>query len=560
MSRSMDEISAELAELRRREKEERVRARQWVLTHSMRHTVLIIVDQSQGDVEAAAMYLGAVAAERHWPTKSDLERRHVAEDVFIHATCSDALLEDYVGLVDVVSTHDPDAMRVALRYALEWRVVNWARRQNLEKQLAPDTDQLLDRLEEERLKLPEGVRPPERGTSHSSAARKWASRLRERWGGCIASIKVREHVPLQEKRDKANATWQWWNYLQSRTPPGKCLLRVNLDETAVCLHQGGGRGSLFVTKRQRAGLVESAPTNKRRCYMTHVGLICDRTDLQPLLPQVLVANEATLQAGTLAALSAACPPNVRLVRQKSSWNNGHLCALIVGLIMEALGVHAGLLQVVLILDAARLHFGPPMINACRRHGVWPLFVPAKLTWLLQPLDTHGFSLFKHTLRMAHRRARARSADGVVPFADFLQCIYTAIRTVLQGRRWSSAFDADGFGQRQLQLSTRVVEELQLSGDVSIPSTRPTDEQLRLCFPRRARVPVASMWIPVDGPAAAAAGALPGLRIWRGVRGRGRGSGRGRGVVAAAPAAGAGAAVAHVYGHTRSGASFRAVCE
>ena len=206
---------------------------------------------------------------------------------------------------------------------------------------------------------------------------------------------------------------------------------------------------------------------KRRCYMTHVGLICDRTDLQPLLPQVLVANEATLQAGTLAALKAACPPNVRLVRQQSSWNNGHLCALIVGLIMEALGVHAGLLQVVLILDAARLHFGPPMINACRRHGVWPLFVPAKLTWLLQPLDTHGFSLFKHTLRMAHRRARARSADGVVPFADFVQCIYTAIRTVLQGRRWSSAVDADGFGQRLLQLSTRVVEELQLSGEVAL---------------------------------------------------------------------------------------------
>ena len=485
MSRSMDEISAELAELRRREKEERVRARQWVLTHSMRHTVLIIVDQSQGDVEAAAMYLGAVAAERHWPTKSDLERRHFAEDVFIHATCSYALLEYYVGLVDVASTRDPDAMRVALRYALEWRVVNWARRQNLEKQLAPDTDQLLDRLEEERLKLPEGVRPPERGTSHSSAARKWASRLRERWGGCIASIKVREHVPLQEKRDKANATWQWWNYLQSRTPPGKCLLRVNLDETAVCLHQGGGRGSLFVTKRQRAGLVESAPTNKRRCYMTHVGLICDRTDLQPLLPQVLVANEATLQAGTLAALSAACPPNVRLVRQKSSWSNGHLCALIVGLIMEALGVHAGLLQVVLILDAARLHFGPPMINACRRHGVWPLFVPAKLTWLLQPLDTHGFSLFKHTLRMAHRRARARSPDGVVPFADFLQCLYTAIRTtMLHGAPMVIGIDADGFGQRQLQLSTRVVEELQLSGEVFAPSTRPTDEQLRLCFPMR----------------------------------------------------------------------------
>ena len=33
------------------------------------------------------------------------------------------------------------------------------------------------------------------------------------------------------------------------------------------------------------------------------------------------------------------------------------------------------------------------MNACRRKGVWPMPVPAKLTWLLQPCDTHMFQVW-----------------------------------------------------------------------------------------------------------------------------------------------------------------------
>jgi len=48
---------------------------------------------------------------------------------------------------------------------------------------------------------------------------------------------------------QAKAVWQLFNYAENlATMRGRTLLRVNLDETAVCLHPGQGKGAIFVTK------------------------------------------------------------------------------------------------------------------------------------------------------------------------------------------------------------------------------------------------------------------------------------------------------------------------
>ena len=402
-----DELAAVRRELKRERAAARAAAREWVLPVAARRSILVMFDQAQGDVEPAVTYLHIVARERHWPTKSDEELRGVVEEIFLDATSSADALESYASLVDTAAPSDPDAMRVALRYTEEWRVVVWAREQNTQKGLAPSTTQLLHSHEAHAALLPEAVRPPTHSARTSSASRKWGVRLRRRWGAEFGRIKVRERVPLNVMRDKATAAWQWWNYLETRTPPGTSLLRINLDETAVCLHQGGRSGNIFVTKQSRAGLVESATLGQRRTYLTHVAFICDRTDLQPRLPQILIGNEATLPLHALPALRAMCPPNVFLIRQKSSWNNNTLCANIIGRLKRALAPHAAGCQLVLILDTVKLHSADAVLHACRRWDVWPLFCPAKLTWLLQPLDTHAFGLYKHVLGSLPARAGAR---------------------------------------------------------------------------------------------------------------------------------------------------------
>ena len=349
---------------------------------------------------------------------------------------------------------------------------------------------------------------------------------------------------------QAYAAWQWWNYLETQVPVGKRLLRINLDETGLCLFQGGRAGAVFCSKRRRRSEpVESASLARRRTYMTHVALICDDTAVQPLLPQFLLGNESTLPARQMHALRASCPANVHLVRQRSAWNDRFMCARIVRALRDALAPHLGGLQPVLLLDMAKLHYTPCVLEACRRAGIWVIFVPAKLTWLLQPLDTGAFHRFKVALAQAYLRARAGTPDGQATIADFILCVCTAIRQVLQGIEWRSVFDGDGFGRRQASLSSLVVHHLQLQGAVEISAVRPTIDQLRRCFPRRARVPEKSLWRPFDGvpdvlpaPAAVAPAVAP--------------VGRGRGGAAAGRGVRGGRGVAHVYGRTRFGAAFK----
>ena len=311
------------------------------------------------------------------------------------------------------------------------------------------------------------------------------------------------------------SSWQWWNYCCGQIPEGKAALRINLDETSVCLFQGDQKGNVFVgKKRRREGQpAQRIPRKRRRTCLTHVAFVCDRSDLQPLLPQVIIGNEATLPARAMARLRSLCPANVYLVRQKSAWNNSTLCSVIVRWLALALRPHIANLQPVLFLDAVRLHTTPSVVLACNRAGIWVLVVPAKTTWLLQPLDTHAFLPFKAWLREAYQRARIEAVAGDLNVEQFLGCLYSAIRQVLQGRRWAAAFDANGFSDRQSQVSRFVRSSLGIGPEdlLQVPSSRPTVEQLQDCFPRNARVPVAALWRPFDGPPAAPAASASSSR-------------------------------------------------
>ncbi len=120
--------------------------------------------------------------------------------------------------------------------------------------------------------------------------------------------------------------WQWYKELERPVPPATQLLRINLDETAVCLQPDTGKGNVFITTRP----VYRLQRWKTRAYFTHVAIVCDKMELQPHMPQLIVGNERALLVRALPALRRDAPSNVVLVRQKSAWNNAALMATIVG--------------------------------------------------------------------------------------------------------------------------------------------------------------------------------------------------------------------------------------
>jgi hypothetical protein len=294
--------------------------------------------------------------------------------------------------------------------------------------------------------------------------------------------------------------WQWYNCCSARAPAGKSLLRINLDETSVCLFQGGGRGTVLFNKRKQPLAEEPrerASRAKRRACLTHVAFVCDRSDIQAVLPQVLIGNQATFLARDFDALQASCPRNVHLIRQKSAWNNKAVMVRILAFLAVALNPFRSTLQPVLLLDACKVHIHTATLQRSIALGIWPIVVPARLTWLLQPLDTHVFLRFQFYLKTAYQSARVRLESQELSVAEFLACTFSAIRHILQGNAWAAAFDADGFGDGQRQISPFIQRQLQLTDALALPATMPTEEHLQHCFPKGWKVPHRSLLRPLQ---------------------------------------------------------------
>ena len=179
---------------------------------------------------------------------------------------------------------------------------------------------------------------------------------------------------------------------------------------------------------------------KKRTRLTRVGLICDRPDAQPVLPQVFIGNEATFPEREMGGLCADCPPNVILIRQKRAWNNAGVLRRILRLLASALRERRKAhwrppmlrLQPVRILDVSLAHIQLSVARSCYALGIWAIAPPARLTWLLQPLDTRAFQTYKQYFGAACQRARLQTADGTLSVAQFLEAFFDAIRRVLQG--------------------------------------------------------------------------------------------------------------------------------
>ena len=313
--------------------------------------------------------------------------------------------------------------------------------------------------------------------------------------------------------------WQWWNYAVASVPTGCRILRLNLDETSVKLFQGEGKGTIFFKKRKRSSrpgaaggedgaeapeAVQAVTLQHKRTCLTHVGLVCDRPEVQPLLPQVLIGNESTFHAGEMEELVAACPPNVHLIRQRSAWNNTETQKRVLRLLAAALREHERTAvrpgmkrwQPVLLLDACRLHIHPSVAKSAAALGIWLVVVPARLTWLLQPLDTHVFQRYKEYFRSAYQRARLQTPDGQLSVSQFLGAFCQTIQHLVQGVRWEFAFDSDGYGQvGQGRVSPYILGQLGLAEPPDAPSLEPTLGMLQLCFPRKSTVPLNTLLGP-----------------------------------------------------------------
>ena len=355
----------------------------------------------------------------------------------------------------------PTEVRRAERYLQAHSLHEWVRKQNLEKGLAPTTRLVQSRVFQEATAEPSGqaaaARPEGRRVST-----KWVQRFCRAWRLRRGSYAPRETLPqdvllsrvpglakrtargclflffcvfggpnsgsgkrlpiwgprylslssggfgkrtlfrdlrIAELARQALHAWAWWNLYEESVPEGQRLLAINMDETAIRFfvqHRG------LCTRRARHGrdpiATQQVSRKDMRACLTHVAFACADAGVQRVLPQIFIGNEHVLRVSDVAALAPRFAANVTILRRQSAWVNTPLMVQIMHALGSALRACTEGMQLVLLMDAHHVHLAAPVLRAAASWGIWVLPLPAKTTWLLQPLDTHIFSAYKAAMR------------------------------------------------------------------------------------------------------------------------------------------------------------------
>ena len=284
---------------------------------------------------------------------------------------------------------------------------------------------------------------------------------------------------------QAHAFLGWLDYLRARVPGNKEALAVNLDETSVGYAFHGAKGNIARSAAGPTGRPTAhAPRAQLRGAVAHVALLTHNTQIQSLLPQVFIGNKAKFTRALLDVVQERQPPHVHFIRAVSAWNNGVVMQQVLELLASALAPHPQF-QLILVLDTAKCHLAHDVLSRARALGIWLCFIPAKLTWLLQPLDVAVFSSYRAFLRREFQIC-LQEQNGRVGDATWMDLLFRVATTFLRRSPWQRAFDAIGMLGNRSSLSRTL---LQYCPDAvqAAPIRRPSHADLTLVFPGRTRI-------------------------------------------------------------------------
>ena len=215
---------------------------------------------------------------------------------------------------------------------------------------------------------------------------------------------------------QALAVWRWSNFLHKNSPRGRTLVRINMDETSIRLHQAVRAGHLTTTarllKRSARSLTSNATTSETRGMFTLIAFVCDKKDIQNILPQILIVNDKHLSKTEPAAvLRQHLEANMVLWTASKAWVTSTLMCKIVRHLNKCLKQYKNTHHFILSSDGYRAHLTKPVWRALNRARIMYHLIPAKMTWALQPCDTHVFARLKDVLRHECQVRTLETSDG-----------------------------------------------------------------------------------------------------------------------------------------------------
>lgn len=307
-----------------------------------------------------------------------------------------------------------------------------------------------------------------------------------------------------------------------------------MDETSIRLYQDAGPGLMTAAARklQRSprSLTRQVPRGVTRAMLTLATFVTDDPLAQAQLPQVLIVSSKLTSAAEVEAWRGMLPPHVVVWREARCWMTTQLMSRLLRLLSASLRHLLPERCVILSADAFRAHLARPAWVTAHRLGFYYHLIPARMTWALQPCDTHVFRDFKRRLAVEALGDAARAEGGLLTQRMLVAAVGRTIDSVLRSRSWTAAFRDTGLTGSQDQVSARTMSKLGATAPLDCGRDLPTLAMLRDIFPRRAIIPIEDVFgaflpkpagasapassVRRTGVRGAAAGCLP-ASPWRG---------------------------------------------
>lgn len=246
-------------------------------------------------------------------------------------------------------------------------------------------------------------------------------------------------------------------------------------------------------KRQPRSLKRNNHGINTKISLTHVVMVCDDHEVQKKLPQVLLVREQYLSEAQGRLLQRELHDNVIVIRAKRAWVNEKIMKEIIIQVRVALFEFRATHEFLLFVDAFKGHTATGVWQTAHRGGIHYCVIPASLTSMLQPCDTHVLAVYKRILTLLWFQRvsfRGRLAFSV---AEVIRCINAVIPRCLESRDWSHSFRSVGLVGNQHMVSWRTISKLGLDEPIQAGRALPSLLQLISVFPRGQVLPIEDMF-------------------------------------------------------------------
>ena len=245
--------------------------------------------------------------------------------------------------------------------------------------------------------------------------------------------------------DEAKIYLSWMNAAHDSFP-GRKVVVINLDETSIPKAYGRTRGTVMTPSAwpeyNSFDMSEHVSRSKTHCFISYCALVASDPLVSARLPQVLLASRKNMNRALEQHADVMLGVRTHLWVRNSAWATQEVFLEILELLVEALEDYRSFFSFILVFDAARVHLNMDVAQKLLFHGIRIVVVPAKLTWLLQPLDTHVFANFKNNLRRRLQKAAIASDDGQWTDQQWIDAVADCI-TGMQETVHENSFSRNG---------------------------------------------------------------------------------------------------------------------